>query len=259
MPIQPEALLKEIIETLNELNEALVQQVIAVIGAARAQEFLQRTLDIEANGGLLTANGQQRRTPGGVFFQLVRKGVSKQERKAIFPKDPAAPRMRTRKAPVPPMTWEEAQPLLEKVMQHPQPGFAKVTQLRLMGRPKRVGIARTCIVCEIESSPPTQFPPVFPSLPPDFKQTIGVFMTYQHWERVIEKLLDFPETELIIDGWPYIDATRNFFGIFAQNVTVREFLHLPPEVIRNRPPAVDPAANAASATLALPAVGGDAL
>jgi hypothetical protein len=238
---QSEALLKDIVEKLDEPNEALVRQVIAVLGVDRTREFLLRTQAVEAEGGLLTADGE-RRAPGGVFFQLVRKGIRKRERRAIFPKETPDGGVRMRQLPASRISWDEAQTLLEKAMQQPKRGEAEL-QIRLMGRPTRVARARTCVVCEMEGGAPPQLPKPLPILPVDLKLTIGVFISYRHWERVVDKLLDFPETELIIDGWPYVDLARNFFGIFAQNVTVREFQHLPPEVIRGSGPRRDPREN----------------
>jgi PHAX RNA-binding domain len=231
MTTQAETLCRTILETLNEPNKALIQQVITVIGVERAQEFFWRAQAVEANGGLVTASKKRRRTPGGVFFPLVRKGVSKAERKLIFPKDKAEPRVRTRKPSPVPIAWEEAEAQLTKLLAQAKPGSATI-QMRLIGRPKRVARARTCIVCEMEGDAPPQLPKGLPILLPDLKPTIGVFLSYDHWARVEDKLLDFPENQMIIDGWPYIDAARNFFGLFAQNVTVREFPHLPPEIIR---------------------------
>lgn len=238
MTTQAETLGKTITESLNEPNTALVQQVIAVIGLERTSAFFQAAQVIEAAGGLLTSSEKRRRTPGGVFFHLVRKGVSKAERKRIFPKEEAETSKPPPPAPPLPMTWEEAQPLIAKILQQPKPGTATI-QMRLMGRPKRIARARTCIVCEMEGDPPPPLAKAFPLLPTDDKPLIGVFISFYHWERVVDKLLDFPENELIIDGWPYIHAERNFFGLFAQIVTVREFPHLPPEVIRGKTPIAD--------------------
>jgi hypothetical protein len=80
-----EALIKHIAETLKESNTALIKKVVYVISAARAQEFLQKTLEIEAQGGLLTDDQKRCRTPGGVFFKLVKDQTTPTERQAIFP------------------------------------------------------------------------------------------------------------------------------------------------------------------------------
>ena len=83
--IPDEALIKRIAETLQEGNITLIQKVIDVIGPERAQEFLQKTLELEAAGGLTTTDSSRRRTPGGVFFYIVRTSLPQEERKRIWP------------------------------------------------------------------------------------------------------------------------------------------------------------------------------
>ena len=79
------ALIKHIAETLQEGNIPLIKKVIDVIGPERTQEFLQKTLEMEAAGGLMTTDSSRRRTPGGVFFYTVRTSLPKEERKRIWP------------------------------------------------------------------------------------------------------------------------------------------------------------------------------
>ena len=79
------ALIKHIAETLQEGNIPLIKKVIDVIGPERTQEFLQKTLEMEAAGGLMTTDSSRRRTPGGVFFYTVRASVPKAEKRRIWP------------------------------------------------------------------------------------------------------------------------------------------------------------------------------
>ena len=76
----------EIIQKLDEYQASdLVKDVVKVIGADRAQDFYNRTLEIEKNGGVMTKLGDRRRTPGGVFFNQVRSNISEIERELLFP------------------------------------------------------------------------------------------------------------------------------------------------------------------------------
>jgi hypothetical protein len=54
------------------------------LGVERCKALLTDTLTIESNGGLLVRAGDRRRTPGGVFFFLVRERCSKGEQYWIF-------------------------------------------------------------------------------------------------------------------------------------------------------------------------------
>jgi phosphorylated adapter RNA export protein len=85
IPNPDKALIKHIAETLQEGNMALIKQIVHVVGAERTQEFLQKTLELEAAGGLMLTDSSRRRTPGGVFFYTVRRGIPKAEQRRIWP------------------------------------------------------------------------------------------------------------------------------------------------------------------------------
>lgn len=85
----------QIAKALGEVEEIPLTQiagVVRVLGEDGAQTLLKETLEIEAKGGQLLADGTRRRSPGGVFFQLARKRLPVEERKEIFrERKPAAP------------------------------------------------------------------------------------------------------------------------------------------------------------------------
>src|SRR5688500_1990977 len=62
----------------------LLENVIKVLGQARADDLLQQTLEIEASGGILTVTGDRRRTPGGVYLKLLKEQTSPEEQERIF-------------------------------------------------------------------------------------------------------------------------------------------------------------------------------
>jgi phosphorylated adapter RNA export protein len=55
----------------------LLRKVIKKLRPEQALAFLKETQEIEAQGGLLLPDGSRRRTPGGVYFYLVRTKGSK--------------------------------------------------------------------------------------------------------------------------------------------------------------------------------------
>jgi hypothetical protein len=75
----------QICADLREGNRAAVKRVVAAIGVDPSLTLLQQTLELETNGGMLTRDGQRRRTPGGVFFQLARAVVPKDLHPQVFP------------------------------------------------------------------------------------------------------------------------------------------------------------------------------
>ncbi|KAA0704452.1 RNA export protein [Triplophysa tibetana] len=62
----------EIAHRLMEQKKDLIERVVRVIGVKKAIELLSETATIEQNGGLYTMDGSRRRTPGGVYLNLLK-------------------------------------------------------------------------------------------------------------------------------------------------------------------------------------------
>ena len=90
-------------DTLQEPNVPLLKHVLRILGPDRCAMILAEALAIEANGGMLTHAGDRRRTPGGVFLQLVRERCTGQERRQLFFATQSGynPRRQTRPSPTP--------------------------------------------------------------------------------------------------------------------------------------------------------------
>src|SRR5713226_6427402 len=67
----------------------LLHKVVKKLGPEQALAFLKETQEIEAQGGLLLPDGSRRRTPGGVFFYLVRTKAPKPVRLLFWQQKPA--------------------------------------------------------------------------------------------------------------------------------------------------------------------------
>jgi len=69
-----------------------LKRAVRILGPAQVQALLDRTLDIERTGGLMLPDGSRRRTPGGVFFYLIRTTVApKDAYKIVRPRPSPAP------------------------------------------------------------------------------------------------------------------------------------------------------------------------
>jgi hypothetical protein len=55
-----------------KLPQHQIKRIVQVCGTQQAKDWLKEVQAIEAQGGMLTSDGSQRRTPGGVYFKLVR-------------------------------------------------------------------------------------------------------------------------------------------------------------------------------------------
>lgn len=76
-----------VIETLEETDDVPLRQIEAMArlcGTFFVEALVDEALDIEASEGLLTTDGERRRTKGGVFFYLARYRMSPDVRRVIF-------------------------------------------------------------------------------------------------------------------------------------------------------------------------------
>ncbi|KAF4107855.1 phosphorylated adapter RNA export protein isoform X2 [Onychostoma macrolepis] len=81
-----ERVVDEIAHRLMEPKKDLVERVVRVIGKKKAIELLSETATIEQTGGLYTVDGTRRRTPGGVYLNLLKNtpSISDGQVKEIF-------------------------------------------------------------------------------------------------------------------------------------------------------------------------------
>lgn len=83
---------------LQEPNTSLLARVLMRLGEERCQAILADTLTIESTGGMLVHSGKRRRTPGGVFFELVKQRSTAKERYFIFANETPTPAKQTQQA-----------------------------------------------------------------------------------------------------------------------------------------------------------------
>ncbi|XP_075692166.1 phosphorylated adapter RNA export protein isoform X2 [Rhinoderma darwinii] len=62
----------EIAYRLCEPKKELIERVVKTIGTKKAIELLVKTAEVEQNGGLFIMDGTRRRTPGGVYLNLLK-------------------------------------------------------------------------------------------------------------------------------------------------------------------------------------------
>lgn len=76
----------EIAYRLQEPKKDLIQRVVRVLGAKKAIELLGETATLEGCGGVFTLDGSRRRTPGGVYLNLLKNtpSISKAQVRKIF-------------------------------------------------------------------------------------------------------------------------------------------------------------------------------
>uniref|UniRef100_A0A8D0E2P9 Phosphorylated adapter RNA export protein n=1 Tax=Salvator merianae TaxID=96440 RepID=A0A8D0E2P9_SALMN len=76
----------EIAYRLCEPKKELITRVVKIIGKKKSIELLMETAEVEQNGGLFIVSGTRRRTPGGVFLNLLKNtpSITGEQIKEIF-------------------------------------------------------------------------------------------------------------------------------------------------------------------------------
>ena len=205
--VSASALARQLAKVLNETNLPLIHRIITVLGPERAQTFLSATLEMEAQGGALTRKGDRKRTPGGLFFYLVREAISNRERRQIWPiirKKSAGRSEEPRPASPAPaaITWDQVLELVQQVKT--QPGEAKTVKITLVGRPLKIIQQTECVILSMKGKEPGSFPKGLPTPPTGSAITWAVFIANKQWTKVAASIATEPEDNLIVEGYPLL-------------------------------------------------------
>jgi hypothetical protein len=194
-------------EALQEPNRPLLTQVLRTLGQDRCAAILAETLTCEANGGMLTKDGTRRRTPGGVFFQLVREQATPQERRRLFPWPASQPGQGQPQAPAV-LTWDQVPIIIQVLTTHPA-GEARAMRLRLIGRPGKVETRGQAVVFRLQGKPPASLPRGLPPVPNTPALTWNVMVALRQWNRVRDSLAANQDDQLIIEGYPLMQGNQH--------------------------------------------------
>jgi cell division septation protein DedD len=215
-------LAEQIADTLGEkqfLARKQIQSIVDRFGEEGAIALLQETLDIEANGGLLTSSGTRRRTIGGIFFHLALQNTQPMERyqlrqnfvrKTMLEKGEIKPRV------IRPFKWQP-QKLEELFERH---GEITAVKIVLTGRPGRLQHYKEMIVTTMRGTGmPNQLPrgvPIPPSTPTDYI----VYISSKQWKKVSEAIKN-PEDVLVIEGYCAYDTEAKAIGVYTTAITTK--------------------------------------
>ena len=208
---------EKLAEILQEPKVPLLRQVLRTLGQDRCAAILADTLSCEASGGMLTKDGTRRRTPGGVFFQLVKERATRQERQRLFPPPGPQPHQAPARPHAQPQapTWAEVQALVPTLPQ----GEATV-KLTLIGRPAldAVQTRPTYVAFRLQGKAPGPLPKGLPPVPDQQPITWLVVIALRQWNRVQDSLAAHADDTLIIEGHPVV-AGDGTHVLLAQNCT----------------------------------------
>ena len=227
-----EALVDEITEKLEEPNIRLTRTVVYTIGIEKCREYLERTIAIEEEGGVIITRGNRRRTPGGIFYWLVKEDLTPKEIRTLFPlpKRPVdkakrnaarkARKIRKREELIKEVaeSWGSRAEVIKEVIKSKNYGKAKTIKVTMIGRPgkiiKQKGFMMTTMRSPDRSpSLPKELPSVEPS-----KLVYLVYIGNKQWKRVAKRIKN-PEDTLIVEGYLGYEKALKKMVIFGQMVT----------------------------------------
>ncbi|SRR5712692_5683024 len=203
-------------EVLQEPKRTLLMKVLRTFGVDRTTAILADTLTCEANGGMLTKDGTRRRTPGGVFFQLVRERTTKHERWRLFPRPAPQHGQGQPQGQPTALTWDEVQTITQTLATAP-PGEARTMKLTLIGRPGKVETRGQAVVFRMQGKPPGSLPRGLPAMPSTPALTWNVMVALRQWNRVKDSLVANQDDQLIIEGYPLMQGSEHV--LLAQSCT----------------------------------------
>lgn len=222
-------IIQQIATQLGENTKIPLTQIGRVVehcGVEFAETLLKETLEIEANGGLMINDGSRRRTPGGVYFYLVRGRVNKELREKIF-----GPRKKTKKftkpqqkgkgqkSPVETVSWDGRMEILQPLLEAKGP--ASNVKVTVIGRPGKIDTSKKDLVVTVmEYAIKNPALPKGVPTPPSEPTTYTVYIAAKQWKRVAEAIED-PEDTLIIEGTAAYDPEIQGIAVFTQSVTTK--------------------------------------
>jgi hypothetical protein len=211
-PTEPEPdpavdqLVADIAAQLGESEEeplGTIRRVVVRLGSESALALLQEAQAIEAQGGLWLSDGSRRRTPGGVFFFLVRERTEKPDRLAIFYPEYDQ---------IIPLSAEELAPLLASAPEWPRATAQRVSLL-VAGRPAAIPPPdippQTPYVIFMLESGVEQAPALAKGLPPvSAPTTYRVLAPTAQWLKLAPALVRQPDARIGVIGYAAINPRR---------------------------------------------------
>ncbi|GAB4517562.1 MAG: hypothetical protein OHK0046_24240 [Anaerolineae bacterium] len=215
----------EIADSLNETDKKPRRQIMKIVelmGPEFAQQILKESLEIEANGGMMIASGERRRTPGGVFFYIAREKMPEEARMEVFYAWYAhAARRAEREAKYEPFDYTQRAELLARILNENRGEIAEL-KVTLSGRPTEIERRQHLVVMAMDYHIPETFalPSGVPS-PSREPVTYTVYVSARQWEPV-EEALQKGDDELMLDGVFGIDPETNTIAIYTTYVTTKK-------------------------------------
>ena len=200
-------------EIANKLGERrygvirLIRRIISLCGVDFAHEMYAATAEIETNGGIMLPDNSRRRTPGGVFFKLVRAKLDNNTRNKIF--------YGISDVSVPLLSWTDRIAIVQALQS--EQGVIESMRISLRGRPGRIEKRPEVIVTRMSYLPVIDNLPRGIPKPPSTPTSFAVYVAPKQWEKVEEAIAD-PSDMLLVEGVCAFDPDTQSMAVFATEV-----------------------------------------
>ncbi len=231
-------LTKQLADLIGETHHGPIAQIRRVIehaGAELATTAADDAVRMAAAGEMPRADGSPR-TPGGIFFALVRQRIDPAVVPIIFPSAAASrrarqargegsPRPRPTAAPeagpepvLPAFQWAEKAAIYRELQQ--QKGTVQTVKVTLIGRPGRVVEKQDLVITMMtQMEAPNAFPKGVPT-PPTTPTVYTIYIGAKQWKTVAEAMQN-PEDRLIVEGFAAFDPGLEGMAVFVTSTTTK--------------------------------------
>jgi len=204
----------------------LIGRALRNLGEERVRAFVVQALEVEATGGLMLPDGSRRRTPGGVFFHLMRSGIDKKASRKIFwshttPQSQGTQRTTLGAGPATdagatPFDWATFGTAATAAMS--EAGEATTVKLTVIGRPDKIVERGDVALVGMRSEKVPSLPKGVPA-PPSPQTDYMVLVGMKQWRKVAEALAADPADKLLIEGYPSVQPEFAGITVYATSAT----------------------------------------
>ncbi len=212
----------EIAVQLGETEEEPIRQIrraVRILGEHRVRIVVARALDVEAAGGMMRADGSQKRSLGGVFFVIMRDDVGRKDFYRIFK---GGQQQRTGETGAAtqtvsaPFDWTTFGASTTEAMS--EPGEATTVKLTVIGRPGKIVERGDVVLVGMRSEKAPSLPKGVPA-PPSPQTDYMVLVGMKQWRKVAEALAADPADKLLIEGYPTVQPEFAGITVYATSAT----------------------------------------
>jgi len=221
-PTALQAIVDEIATQLGETEEEPIRQIrraVRILGEHRIRTVVARALDVEAAGGMMRADGSQKRSLGGVFFILMRDDIGRKDFYRIFKggqhQRPGTTDTRPRPVPVP-FDWTTFGVAATEAMS--SAGEATTVKLTVIGRPGKIVERGDVALVAMRSEKAPSLPKDVPA-PPSPQTDYMVLVGMKQWRKVAEALAADPADKVIMEGYPTIQPDVAGITVYVTSAT----------------------------------------